>query len=156
MDFRKAFDLVPHKKLLLKIKAHGIDGSVLKWIQEWLTERKQRVVINGIESSYVPVTSGVPQGSVLGPILFIIYINDLHANVLNSIAKFADDTIISGIADNLESYESIQSDLNNIIEWSTIWSMEFNVDKCKTLHIGNRNVNFPYNMGGNNLSVTAE
>ena len=156
LDFRKAFDLVPHKKLLLKIKAHGIDGNVLKWIEEWLTERKQRVVINGIKSSYVPVTSGVPQGSVLGPILFLIYINDLDANVINNIAKFADDTKISGIADNLESCESIQNDLNNITEWSTTWGMEFNVEKCKTLHIGNKNINFPYNMGGNNLSVTAE
>merc|ERR1712074_255324 len=124
LDFRKAFDLVPHKKLLLKLKAHGIDGNVLEWIKEWLTERKQRVVINGIESSYVPVTSGVPQGSVLGPILFIIYVNDLNANVLNNIAKFADDTKISGIADNLESCESIQSDLNKIIEWSSTWGMD--------------------------------
>ena len=146
LDFRKAFDLVPHNKLELKLKNHGIEGNVLKWIKEWLNDRKQRVVINGANSEFVNVTSGVPQGSVLGPVLFLIYINDLDANIINNIAKFADDTKLSAPSHNTTSCESLQTDLNNILNWSKIWEMEFDIAKCKYLHIGNNNINFTYTM----------
>ena len=148
LDFRKAFDLVPHDKLIVKLRSLGIDGEVLKWIKEWLNDRKQRVVINGKFSNFVNVTSGVPQGSVLGPILFIIFVNDLDINIVNNISKFADDTKISGLADTIENCQLLQSDLNKISQWSKTWGMQFNVNKCNSLHIGNKNINFDYKMEG--------
>ena len=91
-NLAKAFDKVPHQRLLAKIKAHGIDGKVAAWISAWLSGRKQRVCIEGIASNWRYVLSGVPQGSVLGPLLFIIFINDLELQIINTVLKFADNT----------------------------------------------------------------
>jgi len=97
LDFAKAFDKVPHSRLLAKIENHGIGGKVLAWIKEWLHGRRQRVCIDGYKSTWKVVSSGVPQGSVLGPILFLIFINDLDSKLISSILKFADDTKLFGI-----------------------------------------------------------
>ena len=92
LDFKKAFDKVPHQRLILKLKSHGMGNSIKNWIEQWLTDMKQRVVVDGEVSSWKSVLSGVPQGSVLGPILFVEYINDLEEGVTDSILTFADDT----------------------------------------------------------------
>ena len=92
LDFQKAFDKVPHKRLLLKLKAHGIGDGIIDWIEQWLTDRRQHVVVDGEVSNRKSVLSWVPQGSVLGPLLFLIYINDLDDNITSNVLKFADDT----------------------------------------------------------------
>ena len=91
-DFQKAFDKVPHQRLIIKLKSHGMRNSIINWIEQWLTDRKHRVVVDGEVSSWKSVLSGMPQGSVLGPILFLVYINDLEEGVTGSIFTFADDT----------------------------------------------------------------
>ena len=92
LDFQKAFDKVIHQRLILKLKSHGMGNSIINWIEQWLTDRIQRVVVDGEVSSWKSVLSGVPQGSVLGPILCLVYINDLEEGVTGKILKFADDT----------------------------------------------------------------
>ena len=126
LDFRKAFDLVPHNKLIIKLKSLGIEGNVLNWIKAWLSNRQQRVVIDGKNSNYKNVTSDVPQGSVLGPIFFLIYINDLDVNITNNISKFADDTKLCTAAYSIENCEALQTDLDTIMNWSKNWGMNFN------------------------------
>ena len=95
LDFSKAFDSVPHRRLLLKLEAYGIKGSLLRWLESFLTGRRQRVAVNGNLSSWAPVDSGVPQGSVLGPLLFICYVNDMPEVVHSALRMFADDTKFS-------------------------------------------------------------
>ena len=151
LDFAKAFDKVPHRRLQLKLETHGISGQVGRWIQSWLTGRLQRVVLNGSESDWIPVTSGVPQGSVLGPTLFVIFINDLD-DVLDLVggfvSKFADDTKYGRIIRGEEDREKMQRDIDKLLEWADMWQMQFNATKCKMMHLGGKNVGYTYCMGG--------
>ena len=153
LDFQKAFDKVPHKRLISKVKAHGITGHLSNWIENWLSNRKQRVVINGNSSDWTSVNSGVPQGSVLGPILFLIYINDIDEGITCRISKFADDTKITNIASTESQRQLIQNDLNTLTEWSKTWQINFNLDKCHVLHIGNNNPHKSYVM--NDFQLTS-
>ena len=149
-DFAKAFDKVPRARLINKLKSVGISGHLLKWISNWLTGRKQRTVINGAKSSWSEVLSGVPQGSVLGPLLFVIFINDIDmcATILTLLLKFADDTKsgneIRSQSDSLE----IQQCIDNMVEWANNWGMKFNEKKCKVMHFGRSNPNHTYHMNG--------
>jgi Reverse transcriptase (RNA-dependent DNA polymerase)/Endonuclease-reverse transcriptase len=133
LDFAKAFDTVPHERLKRKLKAHGIGGGLLKWIAAWLRSRKQRVVLNGKESTWEDVLSGVPQGSVLGPLLFLLFINDLDSAVslAEALLKFADDTKLARVVKNEEDRRQLQAALDDLIDWSRKWGMAFNVKKCK-------------------------
>ena len=153
LDFRKAFDSVPHKRLLLKLEKLGVSGNVLKWISDFLSDRLQRVVINGKSSEWSEVTSGVPQGSVLGPLLFILYVNDLPEQVNSYCKLFADDAKLYKELQNLDDFETMQDDLNKLCQWTIKWLMLFNVDKCKVMHIGKDNPRFEYEMSDNNRNI---
>ena len=98
--FKKAFDKVPHGRLTIKVNAHCIQGDAARWIRNWLADHSQWVCINQTYSNWEPVTSGVPQGSVLGQLLFLIYINDLDINIVSKFSKFADDTKLCHSARN--------------------------------------------------------
>jgi len=150
LDFAKAFDKVPHKKLLRKLENHGIAGKLRQWIESWLSDRFQRTCIKGFRSSWRRVTSGVPQGSVLGPILFLIYINDLDSGVMSWILKFADDTKIYRTIGCSEDRKILQQDLDRLVEWSTEWQMSFNEKKCKVMHIG-KGAQHTYSMNNCNI-----
>ena len=151
LDFSKAFDRVPHQRLLRKIKAHGIEGKVLNWIKSWLTDRTQRVSVDGVKSEWGRVTSGVPQGSVLGPLLFIIYINDLDTGISSDISKFADDTKIGRQINSGQDANALQEDLNKLQGWSEKWQMKFNTSKCSVLNIGRTNTYNVYSLNNINL-----
>ena len=148
LDLAKAFDKVAHERLLRKLVCHGIEGEVRQWLESWLKGREQRVCIDGTSSDWVRVLSGVPQGSVLGPILFLVYINDIDLVVENDILKFADDTKLYGIVSDQAQAESLQNDLNGLTLWTSRWQMKFNTDKCSVMHIGVRNMQYPYTMNG--------
>ena len=121
LDFQKAFDKVPHQRLLLKLKAHGIVNDVINWIEKWLTHRRQRVIVDGEISNWKSVLSGVPQGSVLGPILFLIYINDLEDDISSKVPKFADDTKVFRKVTNDTDKQSLQDHLDKLVKWSAKW-----------------------------------
>lgn len=135
-DFKKAFDMVPHKRLIAKLESYGIKGKLLKWIEEFLTGRQQYVVVNGEKSSPGCVTSGIPQGTVLGPLLFVIYINDILENLTSGGFLFADDTKIFKSVTSKEDSLNLQADIDALVKWSEIWGMEFNREKCHVLTLG--------------------
>jgi hypothetical protein len=155
LDFAKAFDLVPHRRLIHKIKSYGICEEICGWLEDFLKNRFQRVSINKIRSGWSPVLSGVPQGSVLGPLLFIIYINDLPDLARNSFKLYADDSKIISI---LNQTFSLQEDLDNVCSWSNTWLMRLNILKCKVLHYGKNNLKRTYYMtdsGGERFELEA-
>ena len=156
LDFQKAFDKVPHQRLILKLKSHGMGNSIINWIEQWLKNRRQRVVVDGEVSSWKPVLSGVPQGSVLGPILFLIYINDLEEGVTGNILKFADDTKLFRKVKEIGDKQKLQDDIDKLVKWSEKWQMLFNFGKCKCLHTGSGNTGVNYEMGGTILSKTVK
>ena len=135
LDFSKAFDKVNHLKLLYKLSCFGVKGNALNWIQSSIIGRTQTVVLDGESSNEVPVTSGVPQGSVLGPLLFLININDLPENIQSQVRLFADDTAVYLTGSNLQDSQVLQSDLESLQRWERTWDMEFNPNKCQVLHI---------------------
>ena len=140
-DFMKAFDRVPHRRLIKKVESYGFGGRLLKWIEAFLTERRQKVVVNGQESDWEEVRSGVPQGSVLGPLLFVIFINDLPEciDAGSSLYLFADDNKLYRKIQSDQDCQNLQTDLTRAWEWTDKWLLTFHPDKCKYMRIGNTN-----------------
>ena len=136
LDFEKAFDTVPHRRLLEKLKAYGINGDVLEWVKDYLSNRTQIVSVNGTESDLGLVLSGVPQGTVLGPLLFVVYINDMLDTVSSDALLFADDTKIYRQVCSKEDALELQNDIKRLEEWTKRWLLRFNADKCHVLSIG--------------------
>ena len=131
-------------------------NSIINWIGQWLNDRRQRVVVDGEVSSWKPVLSGVPQGSVLGPILFVIYINDLEEGVTGNILKFADDTKLFRKTKRIGDKQKLQDDIDKLVRWSEKWQMLFNFGKCKCLHTGLGNTGMNYEMGGTIIGKTVK
>ena len=148
LDFAKAFDKVPHARLCHKLSHYGINGALLKWIRSFLTDRTQQVIINGEKSSVSPVSSGVPQGTVLAPLLFLCYINDITKNISSSIKLYADDVLIYRRIDSDDDCRLLQRDLLILENWAHKWNMCFSPSKCEFLRITNNKdiINFQYSI----------
>lgn len=153
LDWSKAFDQVPHQRLLLKLQQLNIQGKLLAWLRSFLEGRSQCVVFNGARSHSVQVTSGVPQGSVLGPLLFTAFVHDLPGCVSSTISQYADDTIIYRPIFNISDTHKLQSDLDNINIWCSVNAMNLNTSKCNVLSIVRARDPIPntYNLSGTTL-----
>ena len=155
MDFAKAFDKVPHGLLFHKLEYYGIRGSTHKWINSWLSGRTQQVVLDGQASDPVPVLSGVPQGSVLGPVLFLIFITDLLDNIRSSVRLFADDCVLYRNIHSLQDCLALQEDLTSLGKWEADWQMKFNVAKCHSMkvtrHQHHKQILFDYSLHNQTL-----
>lgn len=160
LDYSKAFDCVSHEYLLYKLKhSYGFSNNLLSWFSDYLSGRFQTVLIEGCNSEWKPVTSGVPQGSILGPFLFLLFINDMPNSITSaSTALFADDCKVFKSVHSLDDCASLQNDLSAMHAWSQKWQMSFNVTKCKVLTITRSRSPFiyQYHIDGTNLDRVGE
>lgn len=153
-DFAKSFDKVPHALLLLKLRNIGLDTSIINWIECFLVHRQQFVTANDTNSSLTPVISGVPQGTVHGPLLFLIYINDLPKCISSSVHLFADDCVIFREINNDTDLHALQSHINAISHWCNTWQMVLNTTKCKSMRVSRITTNaHSYFLDGNILEA---
>ena len=155
LDFEKAFDTVPHELLKSKLFKYGVSNQVLNWIHAFLTDRKQTVIVNGTKSDVAAVKSGVPQGTVLGPILFLAHINDIAECVTSDIRLFADDCVCYREIKNQDDCLLLQRDIDNLGKWAKTWGMRFQPVKCNIMRlVRKRNVIvFNYTLDGTNLEL---
>ena len=135
MYFSKAFDRVPHQRLLRKLEHFVVRGTVNSWIASFLSGRIKSVVVERSSSDRVPVVSNVPQGSVLGPMLFLLFINDLLDKIASNSRLFADNCIVYRQIQGISDCEAYQKDLNMLAEWETKWGMAFHPQKCSVLSV---------------------
>ena len=146
LDLHKAFDCVPHRRLLSKLRSYGVAGKLFEWIENFLSNRTQRVCIRGSFSKWVNITSGVPQGSVLGPILFIIFVNDMPDVVNSMLLMFADDTKLYRTITSVHDSNALQQDIDSVSPWGEQSLMFFNLDKCHVMTFGRSQRHYSYTM----------
>ena len=155
LDFSKAFDKVHHGSLLKKLEHYGIRGNIHAWLTDFLSSRTQKVVFEGKASKDTPVLSGVPQGTVLGPLLFLAYINDLPSYVSpkTKVRLFADDSAVYREINSIDDCVQLQKDLAGLERWEKMWSMQFHPDKCQLLRITNKRqpISFDYRIHGHTI-----
>uniref|UniRef100_A0A7M4E8L1 Reverse transcriptase domain-containing protein n=1 Tax=Crocodylus porosus TaxID=8502 RepID=A0A7M4E8L1_CROPO len=154
LDFSKAFDTVTHPILINILRGCDIDVYIVWWVATWLSSCTQRVVVDGLVSTWKDVGSGVPQGSVLGPVDFNIFISDLDAGVKRTLSKFVDDTKLWGEVHAPEGRERLQANLDRLEKWAVYNRMQYNKDKCRVLHLGQKNIQHTYWLGSDPLSST--
>ena len=158
LDFAKAFDSVPHQRLLVKLKHYGITNNICHWISTWLTQRSQQVVLDGASSESVSVQSGVPQGTVFGPLMFLIYINDITESISSPLRLFTDDCILYKTITTEEDAVQLQNDLDHLFAWAIKWQLHFNVTKCIIMHF-TRSLSpilFNYKLNDCNLTTSGQ
>ena len=153
LDFEKAFDTVPHELLKTKLHGYGVNKKTLNWIDSFLSGRRQSVVVNGTKSSNQEVASGVPQGTVLGPILFLTHINDITENVSSETRLFADDCVCYREIKTLEDCEELQKDIDTLGAWAVKWGMRFQPVKCNMMRLSRKreHLKFKYKLTGTEL-----
>ena len=142
LDFSKAFDKASHQHLFHKLHHYGIRGDLLTWIKSFVSNTVQQVVVDGQQSNLTSMTSGVPQGTVLAPLLFLCFINDLPNGIMSKIKLYVDDVLLYNTIHSQEDCHNLQQDLNLLEEWATKWKMSFNLQKCEFLRITNKIPNF--------------
>ena len=155
IDFFRAFDSVVYSKLFIKLASYGFNYELLAWLKSFLADRTQSFSVDGAFSEFVRVLSGVPQGSVLAPLLFILYVNDI-ADLIDpssSCKLFADDVKLYSNIDLLNSFNPLTSSLAKLETWSKIWQLRVNSSKCSILHLGLHNSDTTYSF--NNLPLPA-
>ena len=150
LDFSKAFDRVPHSRLCNKLSHYGIRGPLLSWIKHYLYNRSQKVTIDGTSSNSSIVTSGVPQGTVLAPLLFLCFVNDIPLNIASKIKLYADDILLYRKIETRDDQNLFQDDINRLVKWSKDWQLLFNFNKCEFLCITNKRspLTITYRMDG--------
>ena len=153
LDYSKAFDTVPHRRLLLQVRSFGIEGLALRWIEAFLSNRRQKVIANEAESGWSDVKSGIPQGSVLGPVLFTLFVNDIPPLLKCFTAMYADDTKLHATVDSDEDQQQLQEDIWRIQDWAKQMQMKFHPDKCKIMYLGKNNPHRDYCLLNDDFSV---
>ena len=141
LDFERAFDTPPHELLKSKLFSYGIGGKTLEWINDFLCFMQQRVVVNDVKSDWAPVVPGVPQGTVLGPSLFSLYINNISAGIDSKIRLFADDCVCYREIISVEDKLKLKKDIDLLGSWARKWGMIFQHVKCNMMQLTNKRMN---------------